>query len=150
MNLSFRQNSKEISPINVASGIKTFGLIQMLLETNTISPDKILIWDEPENHLHPQWQILFAKLLVQLSKMGIPVVVSTHSPYFVQGVRFFAAQLDLEPFVNYYLAEDGDDCLAVLRNVTDDLNSIFIKLSKPLNEIMNVDLARKKREDKND
>ena len=148
--LSFRQNSKEISPINVASGIKTFGLIQMLLETNTISPDKILIWDEPENHLHPQWQILFAKLLVQLSKMGIPVVVSTHSPYFVQGVRFFAAQLDLEPFVNYYLAEDGDDCLAVLRNVTDDLNSIFIKLSKPLNEIMNVDLARKKREDKND
>lgn len=143
--LSFQQGDKSISPINVASGIKSFGLIQMLLETNTISANKILIWDEPENHLHPQWQILFAKLLVQLSKMGIPVMVSTHSPYFVQGVRFFAAQQDMEPFVNYYLAEEANDGMSELKEVTDDLNTIFVKLSKPLNEIMNVDLARKKK-----
>lgn len=143
--LLFQQRGKSISPINVASGIKSFGLIQMLLETNTISANKILIWDEPENHLHPQWQILFAKLLVQLSKMGIPVMVSTHSPYFVQGVRFFAAQQDMEQFVNYYLAEEANDGMSELREVTDDLNVIFVKLSKPLNEIMNVDLARKKR-----
>lgn len=143
--LSFQQGDKSISPINVASGIKSFGLIQMLLETNTISANKILIWDEPENHLHPQWQILFAKLLVQLSKMGIPVMISTHSPYFVQGVRFFAAQQDMEPFVNYYLAEEANDGMSELKEVTDDLNTIFVKLSKPLNEIMNVDLARKKK-----
>ena len=77
--------------------------------------------------------------------MGIPVMVSTHSPYFVQGVRFFAAQQDMEPFVNYYLAEVEDDGVSELREVTDDLNSIFLKLSKPLNEIMNVDLARRRR-----
>lgn len=144
--LYFKQKGNEISPINVASGIKSFGLIQMLLETNTIDADKILIWDEPENHLHPQWQVLFSKLLVQLSKMGIPVLISTHSPYFVQGVRFFAAQMDLEPFVNYYLADEKEDNLSELREVTDDLNEIFVKLSKPLNEIMNVDLARMRKE----
>ncbi len=143
--LSFLQGDKSISPINVASGIKSFGLIQMLLETNTISANKILIWDEPENHLHPQWQILFAKLMVQLSKMGIPVMVSTHSPYFVQGVRFFAAQQDMEAFVNYYLAEVADDGISELREVTSDLNAVFVKLSRPLNEIMNVDLARKRK-----
>ncbi len=143
--LLFQQKGKDISPINVASGIKSFGLIQMLLETNTIDADRILIWDEPENHLHPQWQILFAKLLVQLSKIGIPVVVSTHSPYFVQGFRFFAVQQDIEPFVNYYLAEEGEDSLCELREVTNNLNDIFIKLSKPLNEVMNVDLVRMKK-----
>lgn len=143
--LSFQQGGKSISPINVASGIKSFGLIQMLLETNTISANKILIWDEPENHLHPQWQILFAKLMVQLSKMGIPVMVSTHSPYFVQGVRFFAAQQDMEAFINYYLAEVADDGISELREVTSDLNAVFVKLSRPLNEIMNVDLARKRK-----
>ena len=148
--LVFQQKDKEISPINVASGIKSFGLVQMLMETNAIDADKILIWDEPENHLHPQWQILFAKLLIQLSKIGIPVVVSTHSPYFVQGIRFFAAQQDVEPFVNYYLAEEGEDNLSELREVTDNLNDIFIKLSKPLNEIMNVDLARMQKGRKND
>lgn len=78
------------------------------------------------------------------------VVVSTHSPYFVQGIRFFAAQQDVEPFVNYYLAEEGEDNLSVLREVTDSLNDIFIKLSKPLNEIMNVDLARMQKGRKND
>lgn len=143
--LLFQQKGRDISPINVASGIKSFGLIQMLLETNTIDADRILIWDEPENHLHPQWQIMFAKLLVQLSKMGIPIVVSTHSPYFVQGVRYFAAQQDIEPFVNYYLAEEGEDNLSILREVTEDLNAIFIKLSKPLNDIMNVDLVRQEK-----
>ncbi len=143
--LVFRQNGNDISPINVASGIKSFGLVQMLLQTNTISANKVLIWDEPENHLHPEWQIAFAKLLVQLSNMGIPVLVSTHSPYFVQGVRFFAAQQDIERYVSYYLAEIGEDNLSVLKEVTDDLNAIFVKLSKPLNSIMNVDLARPKK-----
>lgn len=142
--LLFRQNGNDISPINVASGIKSFGLVQMLLQTNTIGATKILIWDEPENHLHPEWQIAFAKLMVKLSNMGVPVLVSTHSPYFVQGVRYFAAQQDMEKFVSYYLAEIGKDNLSELKEVTDDLNAIFVKLSKPLNEIMNVDLARQK------
>lgn len=144
--LVFKQNKKDISPINVASGIKSFGLVQMLLQTNTINANKMLIWDEPENHLHPEWQIAFAKLLVQLSNMGIPVLVSTHSPYFVQGVRYFAAQQDVEKYVNYYLAEMGEDNLSELKDVTNDLNSIFVKLSKPLNDIMNVDLARQQKQ----
>ena len=76
--------------------------------------------------------------------MGIPVLVSTHSPYFVQGVRYFAAQQNVEKYVNYYLAEIGKDNLSEVREVTDDLNAIFVKLSKPLNGIMNVDLARQK------
>ena len=44
--------------------------------------------------------------------------------------------------MNYYLAEIDGDNLSELKEVTNDLNSIFVKLSKPLNEIMNVDLAR--------
>lgn len=142
--LVFRQGNNDILPINVASGIKSFGLVQMLLQTNTISANKVLIWDEPENHLHPEWQIAFAKLLVQLSNIGIPVLVSTHSPYFVQGVRYFAAKQDVEKYVSYYLAENGEDDLSELIDVTNDLNAIFVKLSRPLNEIMNVDLARRK------
>lgn len=142
--LVFLQEGHDISPINVASGIKTFGLVQMLLQNNTINANKVLIWDEPENHLHPEWQIAFAKLLVHLSSIGIPVLVSTHSPYFVQGVRYFSAQQDVEKYVNYYLAENGEDNLSELKEVTDNLNAIFVKLSKPLNAIMNVDLARLK------
>ena len=136
----------ELSPINIASGIKSFGLIQILLQTHVISNNKILIWDEPENHLHPRWQVAFAEILVKLAKIGIPVVISTHSPYFVQGVRYFAAKHDLEKYTNYYLAEEQENKLSVVRDVTHDLNRVFSKLAEPLTEIMNVDRVRRERE----
>lgn len=143
--LIFRQEgqSAPLSPINIASGIKTFGLVQILLQTGIISPDKPLIWDEPENHLHPEWQINFAKILVLLSKSGIPVVISTHSPYFVQGIRYYSAMYDLENYTNYYLADVQSDQLSIMRDVSSDLNQLFSKLAAPLSEIMNVDMVRK-------
>ena len=109
----------------------------MLLEADIITPDKLLIWDEPENHLHPDWQIKFANVLVLLAKMGIPVLVTTHSPYFIQGIRYYTAQNNLEKYVDYYLAEESGE-LSDIYNVNDDLNRIFITLSEPLNRIMNI------------
>lgn len=141
--LFYEKDGTFYSPINVASGLKSFGVIQMLLETGAINGKKILIWDEPENHLHPKWQITFASILVELAKQGIPVVVSTHSPYFVQGIRFFSAKEKIENFVNFYLAEiDETSGMSVVSEVTHDLNRIFAKLASPLNDIMNVDSVR--------
>ncbi len=137
-----QEHGKEVSfsPVNVASGIKSFGLVQLLLDMDFINESKMLIWDEPENHLHPQWQIEFAHLLVKLAKSGIPVVVSSHSPYFIQGIRYFSSEEKMDMYVNYYLAEsqDGIDGLSQLQNVTKDLNQVFVKLAEPLNQIMNL------------
>lgn len=145
--LKFAQENinTELSPINIASGIKAFGLIQILLETQVIGNNKILIWDEPENHLHPQWQVAFAEILVKLAKKGIPVVISTHSPYFVQGVRYFSVKHGIEEFANFYLADEQKNHLSILKDVTHDLNQVFSKLAEPLREIMNVDEVRRKR-----
>lgn len=139
--LCFSKEGFRFSPINIASGIKSFGVIQMLLDTNAINGNKILIWDEPENHLHPRWQIEFAKILVQLAEAGIPIVISSHSPYFIQGIRYFSVKYKMEGFVNYYLANESGN-LFVMEEVTNDLNRIFVKLAEPLNEIMNVDALR--------
>lgn len=142
--LSFFREDSRYSPINIASGIKTFGVIQMLLEMDAINENKILIWDEPENHLHPQWQIEFANILVELAKAGIPVIISTHSPYFIQGVRYASVKHGMENFVNYYLTDIKEDGLSVLKDVSEDLNMIFLKLAEPLNRIMNIDSLRKR------
>lgn len=137
--LVWKNDSLTLSPINVASGVKSFGVIQLLLAADTINENKMLIWDEPENHLHPKWQIEFAHLLVNLAKAGIPVVVSSHSPYFIQGIRYFSRKEQIDKYVNYYLAEETEDGLADINEVTNDLNRIFTKLAEPLNEIMNLD-----------
>lgn len=139
-NMYWKKGEQNYAPVNVASGIKAFGVLQMLLETQALDESKILIWDEPENHLHPEWQIKFASVLVELAKAGIPILISSHSPYFIQAVRYFADKLSMNDFVNYYLAEETEDELCVLGDVTDDLNRIFMKLAQPMNEIVNLGL----------
>ena len=43
----------------------------------------VLILDEPEIHLHPQWQVLYAEIVVLLQKaFDLTVVVTTHSYFF--------------------------------------------------------------------
>ncbi len=138
-----QNNGSNYSPINIASGIKSFGLIQILQQIGVINNNSFLIWDEPENHLHPKWQVAFAELIVQLSKCGVPILISSHSPFFVQGIRYFSAKYKIEKYTNYYLAEEYEDGLSVINEVTDNLNAIFSKLAEPLNEIMNVDLVRR-------
>ncbi|MEJ5265768.1 MAG: AAA family ATPase [Bacteroidales bacterium] len=43
----------------------------------------ILIIDEPEVHLHPLAQKWLAKTLFDMAKDGLQVVITTHSPYFI-------------------------------------------------------------------
>ena len=66
----FMKDNMSILPLNTASGIKSFGVLQMLLEGGFIDANRPLIWDEPENHLHPEWQIEFAKVIVQIYKFA--------------------------------------------------------------------------------
>lgn len=133
------KSGNEFSPINIASGIKSFGVLQMLIQSGYVKSDKLLIWDEPENHLHPEWQIQMAELMVKLVKVGVPILISSHSPYFIQAIRYAASKHGMEKFVNYYLSEEHPQENGVtLENVTDDLNRLFVKLAEPLDSIMNI------------
>lgn len=140
----YLKDGLKLKPINVASGVKSFGALQMLLDGYSISPNRPLIWDEPENHLHPQWQVEFAKIIVQIVHSGIPVMISTHSPYFLQAVRYYSAMYSIEKYVNYYMSESDVSGLVVMKEVTEDLNQAFSRLAEPLNHIMNVDEVRGK------
>lgn len=128
----------EFYPINVASGIKSLGVLQMLIQSGYVDTNKLLIWDEPENHLHPEWQIKLAEILVQLAALGVPVLVNSHSPYFIQAIRYYASKSKVEKYVRYYLSEDNEDNSIRLDEVTDDLNRLFYKLAEPLDSIMNM------------
>jgi len=114
------------------------GVLQMLMQAGYVDTNKLLIWDEPENHLHPEWQIKLAGILVQLASFGVPVLVNSHSPYFIQAIRFNASKTGVEKYVRYYLSEDNADNSVRLDEVTDDLNRLFYKLAEPLNSIMDL------------
>lgn len=141
--LTFKEDGHMVPPISVASGIKSFGVLQRLIQTSNISTSKMLIWDEPEIHLHPQWQIVFCRLIIELVAKGIPIVISSHSPYLVQALRYFASAKGIEKDVKYYMAEESNETrLSIVTEVTNDLNRVFTRLAAPLRDIMNVDAVR--------
>ncbi len=62
-----------------ASGTTSLGLISLLLEKNVIVPNSVLIMDEPEVNLHPQWQQVMIQVLYQLSISGVKIIMASHS-----------------------------------------------------------------------
>lgn len=134
----FQEGKNHYSTINVASGVKCFGIIQLLEQANFIGPNRLLIWDEPENHLHPEWQVKFAEKMVSLAKEGVPVLITTHSPYFLQAIRYYTALAKIGNYVNYYMPEETVDHLSVAKDVSSDLTPVFERLSAPLGDIMDV------------
>lgn len=139
-NILWIKDNKKFQVVNVASGIKSFGVMQMLKGIDSINERKILIWDEPENHLHPEWQIKLAALLVEQASKGIPILVTSHSPYFIQAIRYFSNKMKMEKFVNYYMADEQENGTCIMNDYTEDLNKIFFKLAQPMNSIINIGL----------
>jgi predicted ATPase len=127
----------QVRAANTASGIKSFGMIQLLVQAGFLDRRSLLIVDEPETHLHPQWQIEYARLLVALVQAGIPVLLTSHSPYLVQALRKFSEKEGLTDRTNFYLAERMPKAAGVvMQDVTNDLNRLFQKLSEPLQKLV--------------
>ena len=119
-------NGKSVPLKNTAIGIKSWGIIQLLLDKNRFKRQRYFIFDEPENHLHPTWQIEFARILVRFVKdEKIKIMISTHSPYMLEGLRVHSKKQNCN--TKFYLADDY-----VIKQINDDndetLDEIFDKL----------------------
>ncbi len=121
---------------NVASGLKAFLIIQRMIENGALGPGRVLIIDEPEVNLHPEWQLMFAKILVLLNKkLDIKVVLSTHSPYFLRAIECYMSEYDNVSNGKYYLTVEMGNQLYTLEDVTGNKERIYKALYRPLEEI---------------
>lgn len=114
--------------INTATGLKAFGIIQLLIQANTLNERTLLIIDEPEIHLHPKWQVEYAKLIITLVKNNIPVLLTSHSPEIIQALSAFSEKSGIKDKTSYYLTE-SNGVTSDITDVSEDLNKIFIKLA---------------------
>ncbi|NLI62747.1 MAG: AAA family ATPase [Methanosarcinaceae archaeon] len=126
---------------NTASGIKTFGIIQMLSKYGFMKAGNLIIIDEPEAHLHPMWQILFAELLVKLrEKTGVTILLSTHSTYFIEALKVYSEKYEIENQTEFYFAKKDTIFCSTIKNVTSDLEIIFETLALPFEKLDEVDM----------
>jgi len=123
------QNSEmQIEMENTATGIKSFGVIQVLNNNKFFTKKNILILDEPEVHLHPKWQLKMAKLITMLVEKGMTIVVNSHSPYMIEALQRYSELANVNS--DFYLAEDGYIKKENNSN-SETLSKIFAKLSEP-------------------
>ena len=91
----------------------------------------------PEIHLHPEWQLLFAELIVLIQKeFGVHILLNTHSPYFLNAIEVYAVKYGINDRCKYYLASSQDD-ISTIGDVTNNIELIYSKLARPLQELEN-------------
>ncbi len=89
---------------NASMGMKSIALIRILVENGILKRGDLLVLDEPEIHLHPEWQLIYAELVVLLHKeLGVYVLLTTHSPDFTQAVRVYSKKHGVADAVSAYL-----------------------------------------------
>jgi len=132
----FDKQGQRIELLNTATGIKYFGIFQVLSQNNYLNENTVLVLDEPEVHLHPKWQLEMAKIIVELVKNGVKILVNSHSPYMIEALQRYGELAKVDS--DFYLAEDG-----YIRKENDSnsetLARIFEKLSEPFDVFEEID-----------
>lgn len=130
-----KDSDKVLNVRNLSTGLKTFVILKQLLLNGTIEQNGVLVLDEPEIHLHPEWQLLFAELIVLIQKQfDIHVLLNTHSPYFLRAIQVYSSKYESANACKYYLSENFDD-QAIIKDVTNDIDKIYSKLYRPLQKL---------------
>lgn len=123
-----KRNGVFIPSMDIASGIKSLGIIDILIKNNILNLDDILILDEPEVNLHPEWQKKYAEIICLLAEYGVKVLVVTHSPYMVSALHHFSKENSMNIRRNFYWAEketDGSHFLDETNNVMSGIVKKF-------------------------
>ena len=98
-----------VSPANVGVGFSQIAPI--ILMCLTAEKNDILIFEQPELHLHPGLQQKLGDFFLQMSKLGIQIIIETHSDHILNRVRLRSLE-EIESFsgnVNIVFVEKEDN-----------------------------------------
>lgn len=117
-----------------AMGITNIGLIDLLIRNNIINKGSFLIMDEPEAHLHPEWQVTLIKILYKVAQAGANIIIATHSIDMIKAVELLIKQdedakklisLNKMPYKNNFMNLSQEE---KIEEILTDLSSPFYKM----------------------
>jgi hypothetical protein len=86
-----------------ASFVRSMAGLDLYLRT--VPNNDVIVIDEPEMNAHPEAQLQLAELFAILANQGRHVIVTTHSPYFVDHVNNLMRGASLAPELKIKVAE---------------------------------------------
>lgn len=128
-----RNDGKTFDLSQSATGVQAFAFLQLLLKKGLINDRSLIIIDEPEAHLHPQWIVEYAKVLVELNKKTkARFFIATHSTDMVSALRYISEKEETLDHLSYYRAvpSDADAYTYDYQNMGTDIEPIFESFNK--------------------
>lgn len=133
--IKLKNSMEELEIKNLSTGLKTFVILKNLIDNGVLEERGTIILDEPEIHLHPEWQLVFAEIIVMLQvELNLHILLATHSPYFLRAIQVYAGNYGIADKCKYYLAENEEN-YSVIKDVSDEVELIFKKLARPLQKL---------------
>jgi energy-coupling factor transporter ATP-binding protein EcfA2 len=129
-----RADGREFALEECATGVRSISMLQLLLRNQFLDENTLLILDEPEAHLHPQWIVAYARLLVLLhQQLGVKFFIASHSTDMVSALRYLSDREGCLSDVTFYVAEAQSDFDGyVYRNLGQDIEPIFASFNQSL------------------
>lgn len=121
-----RVDGNTFNLLDCATGIKSFSILQLLIKNGAINDKTLLIIDEPESNLHPQWIVEYARLIVLLQKnIGMKFLLASHNPDMVSSIKIIGEKENILNTINFYLAEKHSKFTYNFRNLLQNIEPIF-------------------------
>jgi hypothetical protein len=107
----FKRKDGAQFPLNdCATGVRAISTLNILYSHGCLNSETVLIIDEPEAHLHPQWIVRYAEILTLISKrLGVRILLATHSPYMIRALRNAGIRNLGENKLRFYLAQQSEE-----------------------------------------
>ncbi|WP_432785390.1 hypothetical protein AAEX37_02230 [Oligella sp. MSHR50489EDL] len=126
--IQYHDESGAVTPLSLAAtGVSNLGLIDLLIHNNVIKKGSFLIIDEPESHIHPKWQVKLMEVLFKMARLGVNVIIATHSLDMLKKLQLIAKQ---EP--------DANEIISVQRmpaSLLDKEAGLLDKIEESLNDL---------------
>ena len=120
-----------------ATGMKALSILEILYDGGYLDDDTLLIVDEPEAHLHPQWVFEYAKILVALNrKYQVRLLITSHNPDMVNAIKTIADEEGVEG-LRFYVSESVSESPYdfTYRDLGRNIEPIFATFNKALDSI---------------
>ena len=92
----------------LAEGMRKLGLLWLLVRNGTLPDGSVLCWDEPEANLNPQLVSIVIKVLLQLQRQGVQILIATHDYAILKELELLMDENDDVRFHALYRAADGE------------------------------------------
>jgi predicted ATPase len=133
-----RNDNFSLDLLSCATGLKSFSVLQMLFNNGFLDNKTLLILDEPEVHLHPEWIVQYARLVVLLHKeYKVNFLIGSHNPDMVMAIKYIAEK-ELgknNNSVNFYVAKEFEKYSFDYENSYNSIEPIFSSFNTSLDKI---------------